>query len=74
MATKALPPVAAGDSAAAAELQGLRSDVQTLNTTIGSARDTLAGLKTDATVSLRDAVRNLLMDIAARLGPAPAAS
>lgn len=65
--------VAAGDSAAAAELQGLSSDVQALSTTIGSARDTLSGLKSDATGSLKDALRQLLTDLAARLGPATAA-
>ncbi|HQU67256.1 MAG TPA: hypothetical protein PLI43_03560 [Albidovulum sp.] len=65
--------VAAGDSAAAAELQGLRSDVQALNTTIGSARDTIVGFKSDASGSLRDVLREFLIDLAARLGPAPAA-
>jgi type IV secretory pathway TrbL component len=70
----AMTKVAAGDSAAAAELRGLRSDVQGLNATIGSARDKLAGFKSDANGSLRDALRELLMDLAARLGPAPAAS
>lgn len=70
----AMAKVAAGDSAAASELQGLRSDVQSLTTTIGSARDTLVSLRSDTTTPLRDALRNLLMDLARRLGPAPAAN
>ncbi len=68
----ALTKVAAGDSAAAAELQGLRSDVQALNVTIGSARDAFLSMTADATGSLKDAVRQLLIDLAARLGPVPA--
>lgn len=70
----AMIKVAAGDSAAATELQGLRSDVQGLNATIGSARDTLVSFKSDASGSLIEVLREFLTDLAARLGPAPAAS
>ncbi|MGL4281894.1 MAG: hypothetical protein ACRCS0_16155 [Albidovulum sp.] len=67
----AMSKVAAGDSAAATELQGLRADVQGLNATIGSARDTLVSFKSDASGSLREVLREFLTDLAARLGPAP---
>jgi len=70
----AMTKVVAGDSAAATELQGLRSDVQGLNATIGSARDTLVSFRSDTSGSLIEVLREFLTDLAARLDPAPAAS
>lgn len=60
------------DSAAAAEIAGLRGDVQALTASLDRIGTGLSDLRADGSGSLRAALRQIFIDMADRIGPLPA--
>jgi hypothetical protein len=58
------------DSAAATELAALRGDVQALTEAVGGLNDTATALSETSSAAVADVLRQVLTDLAARLGPA----
>ena len=70
--TVAIEQAGTTDGPAAAELTGLRSDVQGLTAAVVRLNDTATALRTGAEGSLRDSFQKFLIEIAGQIGPLPA--
>lgn len=68
---EAIDRAGTGDSAAVAQLTGLRGDVQDLTAAITRLNDTAVSLRDQGGAALTDSFRSFLVDLAGRLGPLP---
>ncbi len=60
-----------GDSAAVAQLTGLRSDVRTLTVSVDQLNSTAHALRDNGGEVLTETLHGFLLDLAGRLGPLP---
>lgn len=67
----AIARAGSGDSAAVAQLTGLRSDVQTLTVSLDRLNATAQTLRDSGGEVLTQTLHNFLLDLAGRLGPLP---
>jgi type IV secretory pathway TrbL component len=65
----AIAGAGSADSKAVAELGALRSDVQGLTAAVGALNTTATGLRDLPVTAVSDTLHQILLDLAARLGP-----